>query len=138
MIFGENKQLLSQILTLPTNRFHKVQSLLNLNLILHVCMFVSCVKIDINAAELLKASEQRSSLHSMLQKPIYNFVHDIKPPILFSPIFFTNFSQLEQLKKKTSFLLVRFGPMKSLCSKIRCSLNYLSPSKNLSSYVNAP
>ena len=30
-----------------------------------------------------------------------------KPPILFSPIFSTNFSQFEQLKKKTNFLLVQ-------------------------------
>ena len=42
---------------------------------------------------------------------------------MFSPIFSTNFSQLEQLKRKTNFLLVlnrvffrRFGPMKSLLS----------------------
>ena len=44
-------------------------------------------------------------------------------PILFSPIFSTNFSQFEQLKKITNFLLVQnrffflsFGPMKSLLS----------------------
>jgi hypothetical protein len=51
----------------------------------------------------------------------YHLFHDIKPPaklILISP----NFSQLEQLKKKTNFLLVQnmfflsFGPMKSLFS----------------------
>ena len=45
-----------------------------------------------------------------------------KQPILFSPIFSTNFSQLEQLKKKTNFLLVQnrfflgLGQMKSLFS----------------------
>ena len=45
-----------------------------------------------------------------------------KPPILFSTIFSTNFSQLQQLKKKTNSLLVQnmfflgFGPMKSLFS----------------------
>ena len=36
---------------------------------------------------------------------VYYLVRDIKPPILFPPIFSTNFSQLEQLKKKTNFLL---------------------------------
>ena len=52
----------------------------------------------------------------------YHPVRDIKPRILFSPIFSTKFSQLEQLKKKTNFLLVqnrfflRLGPMKSLFS----------------------
>ena len=50
------------------------------------------------------------------------FVRDIKPPTLFPPIFSSNYSQLEQLKKKTNFSLVRnrfffsFGPMKSLLS----------------------
>ena len=34
-------------------------------------------------------------------------VRDIKQPILFSPIFSVNFSQLQQLKKKTNFLLVQ-------------------------------
>ena len=52
----------------------------------------------------------------------YHPVRDIKPRILFSPIFSTKFSQLEQLKKKTNFLLVKnsaflsFGPMTSLVS----------------------
>ena len=54
----------------------------------------------------------------------YHLVRDIKPPatlILISP----NFSQLEQLKKKTNFLLVQnmfflsFGPMKSLFSFLK-------------------
>ena len=45
-----------------------------------------------------------------------------KQPILFSPIFPMNFSQIEQLKKETNFSLVQnwgktcFGPMKSLFS----------------------
>jgi hypothetical protein len=45
-----------------------------------------------------------------------------KPQILFSSIFSANFCQLDQLKKKTNFLLVqnrfflKFGPMKSLFS----------------------
>ena len=45
-----------------------------------------------------------------------------KPRILFSPIFSTKFSQLEQLEKKSNILLVQnrsflsFGPMKSLFS----------------------
>ena len=45
-----------------------------------------------------------------------------KQPILYSPIFSTNFSQFEKLKKITNFLLVQkrffvnFGPMRSLFS----------------------
>ena len=70
----------------------------------------------------------------MLYVPTYvltfcleNLVRDIKPPILFSPIFSPNFSQLEQLKKP--FLLVQnrfflsFGPIKSL-------IYFLSGGKN--------
>ena len=33
----------------------------------------------------------------------FYLVRDIKPPILFSPIFSTNFSQFEQLKRKQTF-----------------------------------
>ena len=39
-------------------------------------------------------------------KDVY-LVRDIKPPILFLPIFSTNFTQFEQLKKKTNFSLVQ-------------------------------
>jgi hypothetical protein len=52
-----------------------------------------------------------------------------KQSILFSPIFSTNFSQLEQLKKKANFLLVQnsffflgFGPMRSLFSFLNAKL----------------
>ena len=38
---------------------------------------------------------------------ILYLVRDIKPPILFSSIFFTKFSQTDQLKKKANFSLVQ-------------------------------
>ena len=61
-------------------------------------------------------------LHKKQEATYIYLVCDTKPRILFPPIFSTNFSQLEQLKKKTNFLLVLnrfilgFGPMKSLFS----------------------
>ena len=47
-------------------------------------------------------------------------VREIKPPILFSPIFFTNFCMFEQLKKKTNF---HWSNLNFQCSNLFCMRN---------------